>query len=84
MQIVIGLTGFYTIFAIFEIKRLHYLIFVGMFAHILGYFATSIYLLVHVNPKNTAQYVFTDFTNLSGWESPGVRFPMTSVTQPVY
>ncbi|KAH6967948.1 amino acid/polyamine transporter I [Ilyonectria sp. MPI-CAGE-AT-0026] len=81
--IVIGLTGFYTIFAIYEIKRLHYLIFVGMFAHVLGYFATSIYLLVHVNPKNTAQYVFTDFTNLSGWESPGIAWSIGLMTSAV-
>lgn len=47
--------------------------FVAMFCHVVGYFATAIYLLVHVNPKNAAQYVFADFTNLSGWESPGVR-----------
>lgn len=51
---------------------LHRLLFVAMFVHIVGYFATAIYLLVRVNPKNTAEYVFTDSTSLSGWESPGV------------
>jgi hypothetical protein len=69
---VIALTIFYTVFSIFEIKRLHYMMFAAMFCHVVGYFATSIYLLVHVYPKNTAEYVFQDFTNLSGWESPGV------------
>lgn len=47
--------------------------FVAMFAHVFGYFATSIYLLVHVENKNSASYVFTDFTNLSGWDNSGVR-----------
>uniref|UniRef100_A0A0B7KFZ8 Amino acid permease/ SLC12A domain-containing protein n=1 Tax=Bionectria ochroleuca TaxID=29856 RepID=A0A0B7KFZ8_BIOOC len=72
--IVIGLATFYTVFSIFEIKRLHYMMFIAMFCHVVGYFATAIYLLVHVNPKNTAQYVFADFTNLSGWESPGIAW----------
>lgn len=45
-----------------------------MFTHVFGYLATAIYLLVHTDPKNSARYVFTDFTNLSGWESSGVCF----------
>ncbi|VUC30467.1 unnamed protein product [Clonostachys rosea] len=56
------------------IKRLHYMMFAAMFCHVVGYFATAIYLLVHVNPKNTAEYVFADYTNLSGWESPGIAW----------
>ncbi|KAH7153643.1 amino acid/polyamine transporter I [Dactylonectria macrodidyma] len=81
--IVIGLTIFYTVFAIYEIKRLHYLIFVAMFFHVFGYFATSIYLLIHVNPKNSADYVFTDFTNLSGWESPGIAWSIGLMTSAI-
>lgn len=68
-----GFTTYYSITAIFQLKYLHYMIFLAMFAHIFGYLATPIYLLVNVKEKNTATYVFTDFTNLSGWESPGVR-----------
>jgi hypothetical protein len=71
-QIIIGLTTFYTIFAIFEIKSLHYLLFLAMALHLVGYFATAIYLLVHVREKNSATYVFTDDTNLSGWDNAGV------------
>ncbi|KAF7553380.1 hypothetical protein G7Z17_g3650 [Cylindrodendrum hubeiense] len=81
--IVIGLTTFYTVFAVYEIKRLHYLIFVAMFGHVFGYFATSIYLLVHVSPKNSAEYVFTDFTNLSGWESPGIAWSIGLMTSAI-
>ncbi|KAH7122089.1 amino acid/polyamine transporter I [Dactylonectria estremocensis] len=81
--IVIGLTSFYTLFSIYEIKRLHYLIFVAMFCHIFGYFATSIYLLVHVNPKNSAEYVFTDFTNMSGWDSPGIAWSIGLMTSAI-
>lgn len=83
-QIVIGLATFYTLFAVFEVKMLHRLLFVAMFVHIVGYFATVIYLLVRVNPKNTAKYVFTDSTSLSGWESPGVsRVPRIFLLQSV-
>ncbi|KAF2994098.1 hypothetical protein E8E14_001709 [Neopestalotiopsis sp. 37M] len=69
-MIVIGLTTFYTLFAIYEIKALHYLLFLAMGFHVIGYFATAIYLLANVNPKNTAEYTFTDSTNLSGWDNP--------------
>ncbi|KPM43793.1 hypothetical protein AK830_g2741 [Neonectria ditissima] len=81
--IAIGLTTFYTVFAIFEIKRLHHLMFLAMVCHIFGYFATSIYLLVKVDPKNSAEYVFTDFTNLSGWESPGVAWSIGLMTSAI-
>ncbi|KAL2835283.1 amino acid/polyamine transporter I [Aspergillus cavernicola] len=33
-----------------------------------------IWLLVEVHPKNTATFVFTDLTNLSGWSSNGVAW----------
>lgn len=71
-QIVIGMTTVFTVFAIFDIKHLHHLLFLGMALHTAGYFATAIYLLVHVKEKNSAEFVFTDDTNLSGWQSPGV------------
>ncbi|KAF7555665.1 hypothetical protein G7Z17_g1965 [Cylindrodendrum hubeiense] len=74
MGIVIALTSYYTLFSIFQLKYLHHLLFVAMFAHVFGYFATSIYLLVHVEEKNSAAYVFTDFTNLSGWDSSAVSW----------
>ncbi|KAH7001021.1 amino acid/polyamine transporter I [Ilyonectria destructans] len=72
--IAIALTTYYTLFSIFQLKYLHYLLFFAMFAHVVGYFATSIYLLVHVKEKNTASYVFTDFTNISGWDSSAVSW----------
>lgn len=43
-----------------------------MALHVVGYVATATYLLVKVPKKNTAAYVFTDTTNLSGWDSSGV------------
>ncbi|CAK7229450.1 hypothetical protein SEUCBS140593_007250 [Sporothrix eucalyptigena] len=45
-----------------------------MLLHVVGYFATVIYLLVHVHEKNTAKYVFTDTTNLSGWDNAGAAW----------
>ncbi|KAJ4174160.1 hypothetical protein NW754_004575, partial [Fusarium falciforme] len=81
--LVVGLTTVFTLFAIFEIKRLHRVIFIAMFAHTVGYFATSIYLLVHVTPKNSAEYVFKDFTNLSGWESDGIAWSIGLLTSAV-
>ncbi|KAH8894023.1 amino acid transporter [Thozetella sp. PMI_491] len=81
--IVIGLTSLFTIFAIFEVKYLHQLQFVAMFCHVVGYFATSIYLLTHVPEKNTAAYVFTDFTNLSGWDSPGISWLIGLLTSAI-
>lgn len=68
----VGLVTFYSALATFDIKHLHHLMFFAMLLHVVGFFATSIYLLVVVNPKNTAEFVFTDTTNLSGWESNGV------------
>ncbi|KAM5367412.1 hypothetical protein ACJZ2D_010057 [Fusarium nematophilum] len=81
--IVTGLTTIFTLLAIFDIKRLHHLIFLAMFVHVFGYFATAIYLLVHAEPKNSAEYVFTDFTNLSGWESPGIAWSIGLLTSAV-
>ncbi|KAI8312996.1 putative amino-acid permease [Colletotrichum sp. SAR11_59] len=83
LQIVIGLATFYTLFAVFEIKMVHRLLFVAMFVHSVGYFATVIYLLVRVNPKNTAKYVFTDSTSLSGWESPGISWLIGLLTSAI-
>ncbi|CAI6033548.1 unnamed protein product [Clonostachys chloroleuca] len=65
------------------LKYLHYMIFLAMFAHIFGYLATPIYLLVNVKEKNTATYVFTDFTNLSGWESPGISWSIGLLTSAI-
>ncbi|KAJ5382632.1 amino acid/polyamine transporter I [Penicillium concentricum] len=81
--IVIALTSLYTLFAIFDIKRLHYMIFLAMFGHVFGYLATAIYLLVHTHPKNSAEYVFTDATNLSGWENSGVAWSIGLLTSTV-
>ncbi|CAI0642745.1 unnamed protein product [Colletotrichum noveboracense] len=81
--IVIGLATFYTLFAVFEVKMLHRLLFIAMFVHIVGFFATVIYLLVRVNPKNTASYVFTDSTSLSGWESPGISWLIGLLTSAI-
>ncbi|KAF5000692.1 hypothetical protein FDECE_11155 [Fusarium decemcellulare] len=79
----IGLTTAFTLFAIFDIKHLHQVIFVAMFAHVFGYFTTSIYLLAHVTPKNSAEHVFKDFTNLSGWESDGIAWSIGLLTSAV-
>lgn len=76
-----GLTTYYTLFAIFEIKSLHYLLFLAMVLHLAGYLSTIIYLLVNVPEKNTASYVFTDATNLSGWDSSGVSTTLESFHQ---
>ena len=53
---------------------LHRFTFIGIVLHIAGYFTIIVYLLVKVNPKNTASYVFTDLTNLSGWSSDGIAW----------
>lgn len=63
----------FTALSVYGIKFLHRLTYFGVFLHVGGYIATIIYLLVRVNPKNTAEFVFTDTTNLTGWENPGVR-----------
>ncbi|VUC31147.1 unnamed protein product [Clonostachys rosea] len=81
--IFIAFTTYYSITAIFQLKYLHHMIFLAMFAHIVGYLATPIYLLVNVEKKNTATYVFTDFTNLSGWESPGISWSIGLLTSAI-
>lgn len=67
------MTTFFAIVGIFGIKILPRLNWFGMFLHIAGFFATVIYLLVKVHPKNTAKFVFTDQTNLTGWDSSAVN-----------
>ncbi|KAJ4510873.1 hypothetical protein HRR78_005350 [Exophiala dermatitidis] len=73
-QILIGLATVFASVGIFGIKWLAKLQYFGIALHISGYIATIVYLLVKVHPKNTADFVFADFTNLSGWKSDGVAW----------
>lgn len=70
--ILIALTTLFTLISIVGIHLLHRMMFFGIALHIAGYIATIVYLLVKVHPKNTASFVFSDLTNLSGWKSDGV------------
>ncbi|KAG9773076.1 Choline transport protein [Exophiala dermatitidis] len=72
--ILIGLATVFASVGIFGIKWLAKLQYFGIALHISGYIATIVYLLVKVHPKNTADFVFADFTNLSGWKSDGVAW----------
>jgi amino acid transporter len=72
LSILICQITLFSIISIFGIKYLHKLTFLAMASHVIGYIATIVYLLVKVNPKNTAKFVFTDNTNYSGWDNSGV------------
>ncbi|KAJ5951844.1 amino acid/polyamine transporter I [Penicillium vulpinum] len=64
----------YLFASIFGIKYLHHTSFIAMAAHTVGFLAIIIYLLVHTNPRSSATYVFTNHSNLTGWESDGVAW----------
>lgn len=68
---------FFTAVNVFGIKILSRIQTLGIVLHVAGFIVTIIYLLVKVYPKNTAEFVFTDTTNYTGWESGGVcyKFP---------
>lgn len=72
--IVIALTTCFLGINILGSRWLHRFTFLGIVLHIGGYFTIIVYLLVKVNPKNSASYVFSDLTNLSGWKSDGVAW----------
>lgn len=42
--------------------------------HIIGFFVTMIVLLVCTDTKNSAEFVFTSWTNYSGWGNKNVAF----------
>ncbi|CAG9984310.1 unnamed protein product [Clonostachys byssicola] len=73
IQIVIVLSILYTVMSLSPTKLLHYANYVGMLLHCSGYIITITYLLVKTPVKQSAEKVFTDTTNLSGW-SPGVAW----------
>ncbi|KAJ5373919.1 Amino acid/polyamine transporter I [Penicillium concentricum] len=73
-MIVIGMTTCFLGINILGTRWLHRLTFLGIVLHIAGYVAIIVYLLATVHPKNTAAYVFSDLTNLSGWKSDGVSW----------
>ncbi|KAJ5510187.1 Amino acid/polyamine transporter I [Penicillium expansum] len=73
-MITIGLTTFFSAVSLFEIKHLPKLMYIGFLTHVAGYLTTMIWLLVHVEEKNSAKIVFTDFNNQSGWENSGVSW----------
>ena len=75
--ILIAQTAWCAAISIFAVKWLHHITYLGVTIHIVGYLTTIIWLLAHVQPKNTATFVFTDLTNLSGWSSNGVRFDLS-------
>ncbi|KAL4969801.1 amino acid/polyamine transporter I [Aspergillus stella-maris] len=60
--------------SIFGIRWMHRLTFLGVTIHLVGYLTTMIWLLVNAHPKNSAGFVSTDLTNLSGWDSNGVAW----------
>ena len=45
-----------------------------MAIHIVGFVVTMIVLLATSDHKNSANFVFTTFENLSGWPNDGVAF----------
>lgn len=53
----------------FNTKVLHYSTYVGIAFHLIGYILSLIYLLVVVEKKHTAEWVFTDETNYTGWNN---------------
>jgi choline transport protein len=46
----------------------------AMVIHVTMFFVTMIVLLACTSPKHSASYVFTNFSNTSGWKSNGVAF----------
>ncbi len=46
----------------------------AMVLHVAGYFTTIILLPATTEVKHTATYVFTNFSNNSGWEYDGIAF----------
>lgn len=45
-----------------------------MFLHVAFYFITIVLLPVMTKSKHTSSYVFTEFSNSSGWPNDGVAF----------
>lgn len=80
----------FTLINVFGAKLIHYLNISGRFLvdtelrlltqspgiimHVVGFMLTIIILGVMTKDKHSASYVFTTFTNSSGWSSDGVSF----------
>lgn len=54
-----------------------------MFIAIAGFFVINITLLGTAHPKNSAKFVFSTFTNATGWENDGVAF-MVGLVSPAF
>ncbi|KAK4866455.1 hypothetical protein LT330_008387 [Penicillium expansum] len=67
--ILIALSTLYMLGCFFNTKVLHYSTYVGIAFHLIGYILSLIYLLVVVEKKHTAEWVFTDETNYTGWNN---------------
>ncbi|KAL5329619.1 hypothetical protein ACEPPN_003134 [Leptodophora sp. 'Broadleaf-Isolate-01'] len=64
----------------FGVRLIHPLNAFGGFLHIFGYLVIIITLAITTKDKHTAKYVFTDFSNNSGWPSSFVAFCVGMMT----
>jgi len=81
-MLVIAIVAFCIIFNTFLARRLPMVEGIVLIVHILGFFAVLIPLWV-LAPRNSAASVFTEFTNLGGWNSQGLSF-MVGLLAPIY
>ena len=77
--LVIAITCFSILFNTFFAKRLPMVEGLILIVHILGFFGVMIPLWV-LAPRNSAEMVFTQFTNYGGWSSTGLSVMVGMLT----
>lgn len=73
----------FLIINLFAARGIHYIGVAGIVTHVIGFFVFMIVLLVMTKDKHDAEFVFTTFTNTSGWSNKGLAFCI-GLTTPMF